>query len=49
MTNNIELTQNAMEHTHDRKDFGYDMIVLMQERKVKTNSMTNRQTPLKER
>ena len=30
-TYNIELTQNAMEHTHDRKDFGYDMIVLMQE------------------
>ena len=30
-TCNIELTQNAMEHTHDRKDFVYDMIVLMQE------------------
>ena len=48
-TYNIELTQNAKEHRHDRKDFGYDMIVLIQERKVKTNSMTNRQTPLKER
>ena len=48
-TYNIELTQNAKEHRHDRKDFGYDMIVLIQERKVKTNSMTKRQTPLKER
>ena len=48
-TYNIELTQNAKEHRHDKKDFGYDMIVLIQERKVKTNKLTNRQTPLKER
>ena len=32
-TYNIELTHNAIEHMHDRKDFGHDMIILIQDRK----------------